>query len=234
LSGERYQPFSAVIPIIINLREFCRNPPNGIPANITTLYSNLLSNLNHYFFGTEFLDILSPNCLLYCLLDPRFKNLEFISKEHEAKADHAHQLLVKLHDEVYSVTKSTVETTAEPEKLDKYSKLYGITSTAKTTARQVCNKYNCESQALVKSDPRDWWKLNADKYPGHAKLAQKFLSQPATSVPCEQLWSDGRTIVSDKRSALDPDSVCMLLVTEHNLHELERIGKPYVWQKNKQ
>jgi len=69
----------------------------------------------------------------------------------------------------------------------------------------------------VKSAPRDWWKLNLDKYPAHAKLARKYLGRSATSVPCERLWSDAGMIVSDKRSALDKDSVSMLLVTEHNL-----------------
>jgi len=53
------------------------------------------------------------------------------------------------------------------------------------------------------------------------------LSRPTTSVPCERFWLEAGNIVSDKRSSLDQDSVCMLVVTEHTLRELERIGKPF-------
>ena len=83
--------------------------------------------------------------------------------------------------------------------------------------------------ANVTTDPDKWWNANQHKYPVLAELYKKF-SPPATTVPCECLWSEAGNIVTKKRCALDTDTVCMLLYCHHNLEELERLGFKFIWE----
>jgi len=49
-----------------------------------------------------------------------------------------------------------------------------------------------------------------------AKLAKKYLPIPATSVPCERLFSTAGNIVNKKRSCLTPENVCKLVMLTEN------------------
>ena len=58
---------------------------------------------------------------------------------------------------------------------------------------------------------RDWWKLNEYRYPKLAFFAKTVLCIPATSVPCERLFSSAGYIVNKTRSSLEPNTVNMLV-----------------------
>jgi len=60
-------------------------------------------------------------------------------------------------------------------------------------------------------DPFKFRKENSNLYPEVSKLAKKYLSIVATSVPCERLFSEAGNITSKKRSSLSPDRVNNLL-----------------------
>ena len=81
---------------MVNLKKITSKVPDG--SLIEEVYSTLHSKICYYFFGTEFLNILSPRSLIYCLLDPRFKHLSFASKD---DAEAARQLLVNLHSKLH-------------------------------------------------------------------------------------------------------------------------------------
>jgi len=226
LSGERYQPYSSVVPIIANLQEKCTNAKGQI-TSINKLYENLREKISYYFFGKDFLDIFSTESLLCCLLDPRFKLLSFIAIN-DTHVEKAKQKLAELHDAIYE--EISAEKTNNNKVQQKFEKIYGSLSTSKSTCRQICNRYFSEPQPAVEKLPYEWWQFQQTTYPAHAKLARRYLSRMPTSVSCERFWSEGGNIVSEKRSALDPDSVSMLTVAEHNLRELERIGKQFKWK----
>jgi len=61
-------------------------------------------------------------------------------------------------------------------------------------------------------------------------ITRNWLSLPATSVPCERIWSNAGNIVTKKRAALDLDSVSMLICNSHNISECKRIGKKFTWE----
>jgi len=76
---------------------------------------------------------LSVYCTVYWTLD--LKTWNFVPKEYETKAEEARQLLVQLHEKVPSDMKSNVPISALETKVqDKYSKLYGSTSTTTTAS----------------------------------------------------------------------------------------------------
>lgn len=66
---------------------------------------------------------------------------------------------------------------------------------------------------ILKCNPLGWWKINELVYPTLAKIARDYLAVPASSVPCEQIFSGGADLVTSKRSSLSADSIteCMCL-----------------------
>lgn len=61
------------------------------------------------------------------------------------------------------------------------------------------------------SDPLLFWKQHAASYPNLALQAAKLLCIPATSLPCERLFSVAGVIVQKRRTALSPDQVQKIL-----------------------
>jgi hypothetical protein len=182
--------------------------------------------LGHYFFGSEFLNVLSPPSLLYCLVDPRFKSLSFAPKE---EADRARQLLTDIHSKLH--TEPTNQDSHASERQAKINNLYGIKEEPRGTSRNTLQAYY--NEAILEPlliNPLLWWNANKQTYSSIAKIAHCLLARPSTSVPCERLWSEAGNIVNEKRSRLDPDSVSMLTFIEHNLKEFKNYGKPFIWQ----
>ena len=68
-------------------------------------------------------------------------------------------------------------------------------------------KFASLSLNQVEENPLNWWKVENQRYPTLAKLAQKYLCVCATSVPSKRIFSIAGQIVSDRRSALKPDKV---------------------------
>lgn len=225
ISGSTGSLFSSCIPIITNLKNRTAVPPVKASATVEVVTKKLHTLIEHYFFGDEFLNLLSPTALIYCLLDPRFKNLDFVPKE---DAERARQLLIDLHSKLHC--NSTVDRMEIDEQEQQTYNLYGLTAEPHGTARQTLDTYYKEPILNVLHNPLDWWKLHRDTYPALAALAQKLLGRTSTSVPCERLFSEAGNIVNELRSSLDPDSVAMLLFIEHNVRELRKIDRPFTWQ----
>ncbi|KAK6963499.1 dipeptidyl peptidase 8 [Biomphalaria glabrata] len=59
------------------------------------------------------------------------------------------------------------------------------------------SKYLSEPLIHRKDDPVLWWKVNASRFPGLAKVAQIYLAPPPTSVPSERLFSIAGRIIND-------------------------------------
>jgi len=88
---------------------------------------------------------------------------------------------------------------------------------------QQLRRYKQSEESVPKSiDPLVWWKANEYKFPVIAKLAKKYLSIVATSVPSERLFSQAGQVVSQKRARLMPSRVNDLLF----LNSFLRTGEP--------
>ena len=66
-------------------------------------------------------------------------------------------------------------------------------------------------------DPLTYWGTRANVFPNVYKLAQRYLNIPATSVPCERVFSKAGEVVSQRRSRLKPKTVEMLLFLNKNV-----------------
>mgnify|MGYP001793321861 CR=1 FL=1 len=76
---------------------------------------------------------------------------------------------------------------------------------------ELCLYKAVPDESDMQKNPLDYWKVNQNSYPRLSKLAQQYLSIPATSVPVEQLFSSAGDIVSKKRNSLTPDNANQLL-----------------------
>lgn len=84
--------------------------------------------------------------------------------------------------------------------------------------RDVLNRYRIQMPADEDADPLHWWASHAGAFPSIALLARRYLATPATSVPCERLFSKAGNIVDKKRSAMTPDNVCKRVCLMDWLH----------------
>jgi len=59
----------------------------------------------------------------------------------------------------------------------------------------------------------EWWKSNMNQFPHLSKMANDYLSIPATSVSSEQCFSISKNLITDNRNRLASKTVraCMCL-----------------------
>lgn len=72
-------------------------------------------------------------------------------------------------------------------------------------------RYRAEPSISIDDCPLQWWYAHSGVYEKLSVLAQKYLASPATSVPCERLFSLAGHIVQKKRAALLPENVTRLV-----------------------
>ena len=72
-----------------------------------------------------------------------------------------------------------------------------------------------EERVLV--NPLDWWRMNAGLFPALSVIARRTLCIPATSAPSERLFSSAGSVVSPKRTKLDPHLTADMIL----LHEVK-------------
>jgi hypothetical protein len=65
------------------------------------------------------------------------------------------------------------------------------------------------------TNPLDWWRVNAIRFPLLAKLAMRILAIPATSAPSERVFSlAGITIANDQARLLPENAIELLFLLE--------------------
>ncbi|KAJ4933829.1 hypothetical protein JOQ06_006638 [Pogonophryne albipinna] len=73
---------------------------------------------------------------------------------------------------------------------------------------------------LLETDcPLQWWSTHEGAHPQLSALARKYLGSPATSVPCERLFSLAGNIVLKKRAALSSENMNRLVCLSNWLKE---------------
>lgn len=175
----------------------------------------LLDGLNARF------PILENNLLLSIstFLDPRFKKrgitdptaLQYCKKE-------LHCLIVKMIEkENYdvppadAVVKPAADSFWASFDAQNESAISNITPT--TSATIEIRQYNEEPAIDRHSDPFDWWQKRENVYPHLAKLAKRYFSMVATSVPSERVFSTAGELVSKKRNRLSSEHIeCIMFL----------------------
>ncbi|XP_056432536.1 E3 SUMO-protein ligase ZBED1-like [Gadus chalcogrammus] len=177
-------------------------------------------------------------------LDPRFKSLQFLLpqdaqdtntklmemaaalKEDDADMD---TFQVSPDDKEGSPDPQTPETSAvrahTPRKrksalTDLLGQTFKMTHqrlSASSLAEREVKQYLDAPPLALTDDPLHWWKSHAQAYPLLAKLAQRHLCVPGTSVPAERVFSTAGDIISSQRSCLTSEHADQLLFLKKNM-----------------
>lgn len=88
--------------------------------------------------------------------------------------------------------------------IDDYDGIYATKEVVSTWEIEL-NAYIMSPRAQKEVNVLQWWKFNAHLYPTLAKMARDYLCIPATSVPCERVFSEAGNVISHKRCSLSKE-----------------------------
>ena len=92
--------------------------------------------------------------------------------------------------------------------------------TTETDASFAVERYKSEPEVDQDICPLQWWLAHKASHPLLATLAAKFLSSPATTVPCERLFSIAGNILNKKRTSLSASNLNKLVSLQSWLKKL--------------
>lgn len=195
----------------------------ALPDDVKQLVSTLLDELNSRFLGYEESEIVTQAALL----DPRFKKIAF-SGYHSRKLDLAIELLKRKVCQMHlpgvdnEITPAN-ESAATPKSSllwknfdEEYKR---TTSTLNPTAAGIIELDRYLNEPLINryEDPLQWWAKHKLLYPCLFIMVKKLLCVPATSVPCERIFSKAGMVITEKRSRLLASKSSQVLFLNQNL-----------------
>jgi len=204
LGGENYVSCSCVLPLLSSLTrhmEVHDDDPGYIIRFKKAFLKDFalrLENIN----GIQLLYIATA-------LDPRYKTMRCVSQE---KRDFTWKEIERLCDE--QNISSNEESHHINEVKSGRKKLMDLDDESdgicENTSIEIYT-YKLEKRIPDAADPLLWWKANEHRFTRLGALAKSILCIPATSVPCERLFTSAGYIVNKLRSSLLPDNVNLLV-----------------------
>ena len=197
LGGQKYVSCSTILPIVSDLLVgmiVVDEDPSYVVRFKTTLSTHLLEMQQTYK---------SNECVLVATcMDPRFKSLKCLPRADRAAA--------------WDVVERVVGETApcvQQECRVKKAKVFPLRSLYDSDdddeshpGGNECDRYRALPLLAHGECPNAWWRHRSKEYPSLAAVALKYLCVPATSVPCERVFSVAGAVVSKRRASLSSGS----------------------------
>uniref|UniRef100_A0A8C1L2T9 Uncharacterized protein n=1 Tax=Cyprinus carpio TaxID=7962 RepID=A0A8C1L2T9_CYPCA len=203
LGGEQYISCSAVLPALCHLFRLMTGSDDD-PGYVLRFKAAFTSDLSKRKQSTnlQWLKVATA-------LDPRFKDLKCLPRSER--------------EEVWKLIKEESaqqpEPRREPEPGPPKKKMHFLLAAASDSDDEEdpasdtsVDRYRGEPSISIDDCPLEWWSGHARAYPTLAPLAQKYLATPATTVPCERLFSLSGHILQKKRAALSTANVTRLVL----------------------
>lgn len=205
LSAEKTVTVSSVIPMIACLKHIISeiHPTETVSLNFRTL---ILKNIAKRFGHVENNELLS----VATLLDARYKKIDFESPVAASTA----KLIID--EKLRAVSAVSIESD-DNEQSDsgfwaKHEANYARSRATTNTSYDSLRHFLSIKVIDRKSNPIEFWTENSQSYPDLRSLALKYLIIPATSVPCERVFSKAGNLITEKRNRLKPKNVNKMLV----------------------
>lgn len=184
--------------------------------------------------------------MMAALLDPRYKNLDFISDD-EVKG-RLHSVLQAQYDElkwemqqqstppsptltntsnISDIASSTPSTRSlrehQARREQKTKKVFRTAEKTTFTADEITT-YLLMPIARENKNPLNWWKAKQEIFPILSIIAKKYLGVPATSVASERLFSDAGNHITAKRNSLDPSLLGKMVFLKRNMQTMDYLN----------
>ena len=226
LGAQKFVTISTVRALLYKLFNNFLKPADSDSRLMKMMKLKMQENLHDCYAGPT-LDLLSKAAFL----DPRFKSLTFlITSEKQRITEELQEEAAILPD-----TEDQDEPTPPQPKVSRGKKkllhllediiqpssgeISAPEISASEKAKREIARYVADEEVVDWEDCSllEWWERSKHRYPHLAKLAMKYLSIPATSVPSERAFSTAGHIVNEKRACLLPENVSMLVFLASNL-----------------
>ncbi|RXN15706.1 zinc finger BED domain-containing 1-like protein [Labeo rohita] len=235
LAAETCITISSLRPVLQHLTETILAEKDDDSNLVRSMKHAICKNLQERYEDSDMANVID----MACVLDPRFK-LNFMEEADSIKRQLEQQLMQHTADEGSTCTLSQVSSARgecedegtsasvpEPPKglvgilkmitMKKQENKQSAGMMKSTLAFQEISAYTTLPTISVDKNPLQWWKENEQEFPRLAKVAQKILCIPATSVASERLFSSSGNIQTVFRSSLKPDKLNMLVFLHKNL-----------------
>ncbi|XP_059418798.1 E3 SUMO-protein ligase ZBED1-like [Carassius carassius] len=237
LASEKCITISSLRPVLQHLTESILAEKDDDSSLVRSMKHAIAicKNLKERYEDSDMANVIN----MACVLDPRFK-LNFVEEADSIKGQLEQQVMQESSANEGSTSTLSQESSARGECEDegtsvsvpeapkglaglkiitkkKQEKNQSADMVKSTLAFQEVSVYTSLPTIAVDKDPLQWWKDNEEEFPRLAKLAQKILCIPATSVASERLFSSSGNIQTVFRSSLKPDKLNMLVFLHTNL-----------------
>ncbi|EXX64721.1 hypothetical protein RirG_140090 [Rhizophagus irregularis DAOM 197198w] len=174
--------------------------------------SRLYNNMKKYY------PTLTTEPLIPSVLDPRFKSLDFTSKNQQSNTKQRLNELFVNEKEKYqreiSVSDLPKRSQVKPIKRKK-SLMERLAKDTTVTLDEIAEYYKLPEIPLS-SDPLAWWSEKKDSFPILSRLARKYLAVSATSTASERLFSDAGNLLTNKRTRMKPQLFKRIMFLKRN------------------
>ena len=211
LSGASYPTIGLAYPSMCNLKEMLETEFVLQTEIAEDCRSAILEDLQERW---EFPQEL---CLKSSFLDSRFKSLEFVSQEVH------NNIINQLQLEYNNLKENLMPNIPIRNENDNNTTTMGTFWKKKNEKNitpiknEIQHYLNLpELPALEEYDSFAWWAANKAQYPILHKIALKYLSIPASSVPSERLFSDANNLITPQTTRLESIIINKLIFLKIN------------------
>ena len=219
IGAEKWVTVSTLQPILIKLLQTHLVSDMTDSSLVKAMKTAILDDLKDRYTG-DILDILTKAALL----DPCFKNLKFLPEsDRKSAVDSLKSDFDLVH---FAVERSTSIEPPVPKRSKGEHKLleFIVEFMEPASEDEVSTEQQLEIEVSrymgeenTSQCPLEWWGASKRRYPLLSQLATRYLTIPATSVPCERVFSIAGHVVNEKRACLLPSNVNMLVFLAENL-----------------
>nr|XP_047912191.1 E3 SUMO-protein ligase ZBED1-like [Anser cygnoides] len=237
LREEQNASVSALMPCVHGIVAAIGQQAEEAGAAVRTVVGNIRAELTRRWGLAEEEKVLESPAVIASFLDPRFKELRFLSPGLRSEL---HRRVKTMLSQAFghqsppgarsrapgsgykAEGEAPKERSAGAPSHNMYDILLGEDPTeSMPEIHQQLENYIVEPLCKRSTDPLDWWRSNEHRFPAVARLSRQYLAVPATAVPPDQAFAAGESALQHRRAVLAPENLHQILFLHQNFDLLE-------------